>query len=595
MVIEPASGPSGSSRLHGGGRAEPVKQFELAAATVFGRLPDVLRPASDGAKVPRWMLQSNLCQCHNCSWVACFIYNTFLGHLQPRRASTGAVTAVAPTPLLHVGARNKTGGCRQQFFTSKGIELCDLAYKEQEAHRKQAFASSDLDEVFNRYERKKQDAESAKYGARWQALFMFQQMHEADRPAGARPVRLVGSDNAVYERLYRAEPRKVRHCSLACHSSVYACALYSNRSMRVLHYRRQSLASSAAAVKQHTTVYNHAAAHRNVLRQNMQFWVTSRFNKCALHRCSRPLEQTAAAGTVCGADSIWQHLTTVATGGSTTAGETVGLSLAGSFSTVCMAKVTQLCHTETGVEHTKMQTDTRYCCSGLGFMHVMRMPRTLLNSADHALMSNTNNTTNNSSSSSSDALAVAAAADEAVEKKLHRLYTAFDTHRTDACEWRLVTAHPHETFDAALHFAFALLSSEGSFAADSSDPVPLPDILELITALMRRDAAAEATALLETVRAWLELGNEDPEARHQIEVAQTAGRDPVSAKLSLRLLKKLLQHKMVAPLLQVATRFGRRDKYFTSNGRSVRVACSALRLKTADYSMLATVNNDYSV
>jgi hypothetical protein len=78
----------------------------------------------------------------------------------------------------------------------------------------------------NRYERKKQDAESAKYGARWQALFMFQQMHEADRPAGARPVRLVGSDNAVYERLYRAEPRKVRHSSLARHSSVHDCALH---------------------------------------------------------------------------------------------------------------------------------------------------------------------------------------------------------------------------------------------------------------------------------------------------------------------------------------------------------------------------------
>jgi ferritin-like protein len=62
------------------------------------------------------------------------------------------------------------------------------------------------------------------------------------------------------------------------------------------------------------------------------------------------------------------------------------------------------------------------------------------------------------------------------------------------------------------------------------------------------------------LQAWLELGNEDPEARHQIEVAQTAGRDPVSAKLSLRLLKKLLQHRQVAPLLQVATRFGRRDK-----------------------------------
>jgi hypothetical protein len=60
------------------------------------------------------------------------------------------VTAVAPTPLLHVGARNKTGGCRQQFFTSKGIELCDLAYKEQEGKRKEAFASTDLDEVFAR-------------------------------------------------------------------------------------------------------------------------------------------------------------------------------------------------------------------------------------------------------------------------------------------------------------------------------------------------------------------------------------------------------------------------------------------------------------
>jgi hypothetical protein len=70
MVVEPASGPGAASRLHGGGRAEPVKQFELAAATVFGRLPDVLRPASDGAKVSSCMLSPNLCQCHNCSWTA---------------------------------------------------------------------------------------------------------------------------------------------------------------------------------------------------------------------------------------------------------------------------------------------------------------------------------------------------------------------------------------------------------------------------------------------------------------------------------------------------------------------------------------------
>jgi hypothetical protein len=49
-----------------------------------------------------------------------------------------------------------------------------------------------------------------------------------------------------------------------------------------------------------------------------------------------------------------------------------------------------------------------------------------------------NTSTSSSSSSSSDAVAAAAANDEAVEKKLHRLYTAFDTHRTDACEWRLV-------------------------------------------------------------------------------------------------------------------------------------------------------------
>ena len=54
---------------------------------------------------------------------------------------------------------------------------------------------------------------------------MFQQMHEADRPAGARPVRLVGSDNAVYERLYRAEPRKVSH-SLARHLGASLVSLY---------------------------------------------------------------------------------------------------------------------------------------------------------------------------------------------------------------------------------------------------------------------------------------------------------------------------------------------------------------------------------
>jgi hypothetical protein len=51
-------------------------------------------------------------------------------------------------------------------------------------------------------------------------------------------------------------------------------------------------------------------------------------------------------------------------------------------------------------------------------------------------MSSSNSSTN--ISSNSDAAAAAAAADEAVEKKLHRLYTAFDTHRTDSCEWRLV-------------------------------------------------------------------------------------------------------------------------------------------------------------
>jgi hypothetical protein len=51
MVGEPASVSGAASRLHGGGRAEPVEQLDLAAATVFGRLPDV-RLASDGAKVP---------------------------------------------------------------------------------------------------------------------------------------------------------------------------------------------------------------------------------------------------------------------------------------------------------------------------------------------------------------------------------------------------------------------------------------------------------------------------------------------------------------------------------------------------------------
>jgi hypothetical protein len=59
MVVEPASAPTAAARLHGGGRAEPIKQFELAAATVFGRLPEA-RPASDGAKVAYLVLSKLL-------------------------------------------------------------------------------------------------------------------------------------------------------------------------------------------------------------------------------------------------------------------------------------------------------------------------------------------------------------------------------------------------------------------------------------------------------------------------------------------------------------------------------------------------------
>lgn len=61
--------------------------------------------------------------------------------------------------------------------------------------------------VITRYKKRKDDFDRVKYCARWRVLNRFQQL--VDEECKGRSTRLYGGDRALYEMLFRAEPRKV--------------------------------------------------------------------------------------------------------------------------------------------------------------------------------------------------------------------------------------------------------------------------------------------------------------------------------------------------------------------------------------------------
>ncbi|CAB1099266.1 unnamed protein product [Ectocarpus sp. CCAP 1310/34] len=64
--------------------------------------------------------------------------------------------------------------------------------------------------AFNAYAARTQYKGKRKFQARWKALFALRTLMESkgDRPLGAPPIRLAGGDSALYEQMFRAEPRK---------------------------------------------------------------------------------------------------------------------------------------------------------------------------------------------------------------------------------------------------------------------------------------------------------------------------------------------------------------------------------------------------
>ncbi|KAG5185848.1 hypothetical protein JKP88DRAFT_254712 [Tribonema minus] len=87
------------------------------------------------------------------------------------------------------------------------------------------------------------------------------------------------------------------------------------------------------------------------------------------------------------------------------------------------------------------------------------------------------------------------AADALALRALNRLYNAFDM-----VYMMQVAARPHETLDASLRFAFALLGSEGAFDAKCTDPVPLSSLLDMAVVLASHDTEAALRTVLEEVR-----------------------------------------------------------------------------------------------
>eukprot|EP00611_Tribonema_gayanum_P002726 TRINITY_DN1205_c0_g1_i3.p1 TRINITY_DN1205_c0_g1~~TRINITY_DN1205_c0_g1_i3.p1 ORF type:complete len:965 (+),score=381.04 TRINITY_DN1205_c0_g1_i3:181-3075(+) len=156
------------------------------------------------------------------------------------------------------------------------------------------------------------------------------------------------------------------------------------------------------------------------------------------------------------------------------------------------------------------------------------------------------------------------AADALALRALNRLYNAFDVRDADEADWRQmvymmqVAARPHETLDASLRFAFALLGSEGAFDAKCADPVPLSSLLDMAGVLASHDTEAALRTILE--EGWLEIVQKDPEAGAACEAARAADRGPMSVLITRRMLDELLDSYTLAPLLRVATLFGRKDR-----------------------------------
>ncbi|CAM9966823.1 unnamed protein product [Ectocarpus sp. 12 AP-2014] len=98
----------------------------------------------------------------------------------------------------------------RQWLSEKGAAHTAAAYRCKFKAKKRLYKEQELVGAFNAYAARTQYKGKRKFQARWKALFALRTLMESkdDRPLGAPPIRLAGGDRALYEQMFRAEPRK---------------------------------------------------------------------------------------------------------------------------------------------------------------------------------------------------------------------------------------------------------------------------------------------------------------------------------------------------------------------------------------------------
>ncbi|CAM9454293.1 unnamed protein product, partial [Laminaria digitata] len=98
----------------------------------------------------------------------------------------------------------------RHWLTEKGAENVAVAYRSKYGAKKRLFKEQELVGAFDAYRTRRDEEGKSKYQARWKAVFALQKLVERarDGPLGEAPVRLAGGDRALYEVMFRAEPRK---------------------------------------------------------------------------------------------------------------------------------------------------------------------------------------------------------------------------------------------------------------------------------------------------------------------------------------------------------------------------------------------------
>ncbi|CAM9682303.1 unnamed protein product, partial [Phaeothamnion confervicola] len=99
----------------------------------------------------------------------------------------------------------------RKWRSGRGAEYRDAAEAHATGARRRRYAEDELQEAYGRYAARRDGEEAARLAARWVALFALRRLLARSLSTAAKPpsvVRLAGGDRALYERIFRAEPRK---------------------------------------------------------------------------------------------------------------------------------------------------------------------------------------------------------------------------------------------------------------------------------------------------------------------------------------------------------------------------------------------------